>query len=227
MFLLMVLASVAHPAHSIDANFGDGARAMAERGQFFTGCPAKSSDKTKNVVGKWLVLTEETIQPTKLFVVKGRVVSKAKNEKYFFRNIPLQTGKYAKAQVRKVRTNTTARTESIANLNGIKYRFVEWGAYDFAITKFSMDGTILKMEVFGPADKAIPAYAHEISKERRHEEHGVLQIIRAGDFNADGELDLLLQYTSRATGLVLLLSDRKAATYSELRRATYYHDCER
>lgn len=228
-FIVLAAIYAAIPVYAAEVTTGTNEpEQIAKRGQTTTGCPEPVSKTKERVAGKWLALTDNTIQHTELFVVNGRLTSNTSAEKYYFKSIRLHVGLVPSAKVAKLRTGTTARTEYDIALNSSRYRFVEWGSWEFALKRLSPAGETLAIQVLGTENQAIPQEAYLVSKEARDSyEPGWVKIERAGDFNGDGVLDLLLSYQSKAAvGLKLWLSDPKSGKHlAPIVAVTAYSDC--
>lgn len=127
------------------------------------------------------------------------------------------------SKVTKLRTGTAVRTEHDIVLNSSRYRFIEWGSWEFALKRLSTAGETLA------ENQAIPRKAYFVSeKARDSDEPGWVKIERAGGFNGDGVLDLLLSYQSKAAvGLKLWLSDPKSGKpLAPILAVTAYSDYE-
>jgi len=204
-----------------------GEEQIAVRGQTPDGCPSTSSPKKESVEGSWLALTGTAVVVTELFVLEGKVVSDNLAERNFFKGIPLRVGPVANARIDERHVNTPARTEHDIKLGSSLYRFIAWSSWGFAIKTISLDGKELITEVFGGNGNDIPTIAYAQERDDPDNELGSLALIRAGDFNGDGVVDLLLQYSAKeATGLMLWLSDPKTGKHFEpFVSATEYYDC--
>lgn len=229
LFVLFAALSLASPLYAAEITTGSNdPEKIVKRGQTTTGCPEPGAKTKEPIAGKWLALTDRAIQHTVPFVVNGRVTSNSRGEKYYFTNISLQVGPVPIATITKMRTGTTAPTEYDIKLNSSRYRFIEWGSFGFAIKTLSPLGRTLATEVYGSENQRIPREAYSLSKEGRDSyDPGWVEIERAGDFNGDGVLDLLLRYQSKeAEGLTLWLSDPGSGKHLEpIVAATAYGDC--
>jgi hypothetical protein len=228
VFLFLFAASTVAYSAEITTGRND-VEKLAARGQTTTGCPEKLSSEKEVVVGNWLALTDSEIVPTKLFVVGGKVISEKPAEKYYFKDIPVLRGPIGQARTSKRDVNTAARTEYDIELGKSHYRFIEWGAWGFALITLSPSGREEYSEVYGSESNAIPHEAYEVTTGQRDEyEPGTLQVLKAADFNGDGVIDLLLKYWSKeAGGLKLWLSDPKTGRHGEpFVSPTEYSDCE-
>ncbi len=227
--VLLAHALFIGPAHASErASGGSEAQKMVVRGQTTSGCPEKPMRKRTALPGDWLALTETAVQPTRLWVDRARIVSERPSERYFFRDIPLGVGPITTARVKGLDVGSTARTEHDVALGNARYRFIEWGAFEFALVTLSSSGKATGAEFSHSEIKAIPPEAYSVTKEPRDiYEPGTLKILMAGDFNADGVPDLLLDYWSKeAGGLVLWLSDpRTGRHHAPFVAATRYSDC--
>lgn len=201
---------------------------IVERGQTTSGCRESSSKIKKPVIGKWFALTDIVIRPTNLYVHHGKVVSNNPREKYYFKGIPFRIGKIVKARFTRRNINTTARTEYSIVLSNSRYRFIEWGASGYALITISPSGKKLRTEIYGTVNNIIPPEAYIVTKEPRDSyDPGGVRLVKAGDFNRDGIVDLLLRYwVKEASGLVLWLSDPKTKRHLEpFDSPTEYSDC--
>jgi FG-GAP repeat len=195
-----------------------GSKVLAERGQTIDGCPKQPTASKRPIAGKWLALTDKHIISTKLFVVKGRVVSDDPNERFYFKDIALRVGQYTPSQVKARPTNTTARTEYAFSFGGKSYRFT-------ALSTVLPSGQTQLIQI--SRGDVIPREVYTASNTPREYDIGGMDVKRVGDFNGDGFPDLLLGYGSKeAGGLVLWLSDGKSGKYQEqIVSATEYSDC--
>lgn len=206
-----------------------GESVIAKQGQTTTGCPEEIPDNQKLTIGgAWLALGTDEIRPVKLYVSSSGVSSDKSDELYFFKDIPILAGKIVNGHITLSKINSTARSEYEVRLGALRYRFIEWGAGQFALQTLSPKGNIIKTHVFGTETGKIPPHVYQVTQEARdHYEPGTLSLLKAADFNADGKVDLLLEYWSKeAGGLTLLLSNPKAENYAEpYVSATVYSDC--
>lgn len=202
---------------------------IVERGQSPNGCPQKNSKRRTPLPGKWLALTPTAIHNANPFVVVNAVQSDKTDERFFFTGVPLKLGRIQIATITPIPTGTTARTEADIELGASRYRFVEWGggASEFALIPLGPSGKKKSLDVLGSSSQSIPQDAYLVSAEVRDYGFGSLEVVRAGDFNGDGIVDLLLGYqTKEAEGLVLWLSDPVSKKHMEpLVSPTMYTDC--
>jgi hypothetical protein len=210
----------------------DGPQQLAQRGQSPSGCPDTEAKGRFDLSGEWLSLTDTSIQSAKPFVLDNKITSSNSDEKYFVAGIPLRTGTTPSATVRPRQTGTTARTQYDIQLGPLQYRFIEWGAFAFALKRRTSSGAVESTEVYTLIDDdgkdTIPKYAYAPNnKPRTNEDPGILKLLRAGDFNGDGVVDLLLYYESKeAGGLILWLSDPASKKHvAPIIVPTWYGDC--
>jgi hypothetical protein len=225
------IISMSSTTSAAEMTIGSGEDAViVVRGQTASRCPTKQSGKKKLPVGgKWLALSSDEIRPTKLFVNSDGVSSNRSDESYFFRGIPILAGAVVNGRIDHRKINTSARSEYDITLGKQRYRFIEWGAIESALQLLSPEGKVTKTYFSDSETKTIPPHAYKISKEiRDNYEGGTMGLIRAGDFNGDGKVDLLIGYSVKeADGLMLWLSDPKTGNYVEpYASATEYGDCE-
>ena len=166
-----------------------GESVIAKQGQTTTGCPEEIPDNQKLTIGgAWLALGTDEIRPVKLYVSSSGVSSDKSDELYFFKDIPILAGKIVNGHITLSKINSTARSEYEVRLGALRYRFIEWGAGQFALQTLSPKGNIIKTHVFGTETGKIPPHVYQVTQEARdHYEPGTLSLLKAADFNADGK----------------------------------------
>jgi hypothetical protein len=228
--LIASLGSLASAGIELTTGSGRGPQRLAESGQSPSGCPDPSLNSRAELDGKWLALTDTTLRRANPYVIDNQVTSGKSDEKFFFSEVPLHAGVVHVATTEPIRTGTTARTELEIKLGAARYRFIEWGAFTFALQTLTVSGGIKSTEVYSDVDslQAIPKDAYVVtSRPRTSEDPGTLDLIRAGDFNNDGVVDLLLRYEDKeAGGLILWLSEPGSERHqAPIVSATWYGDC--
>jgi hypothetical protein len=201
---------------------------IVERGQSPSGCPDSTSKRKERLSGKWLALTPTVVREAEPFVTANAVTSSKADERFYFTGVPLRVGEVQNATIKQMPTGTTARTEVEIRLGALRYRFIEWGAFSFALRTLAASGKNHSLEVHGAEGPSIPKEAYVATAEPRDGyDAGTLEVIRAGDFNADDVVDLLLRYQSKeAGGLVLWLSNPESRRHMEpVVSPTWYGDC--
>ncbi len=206
---------------------GDEKAKIVKRGQSPSGCPDTIAKTRSSLSGMWLALTPTEIRNAKPFVLGNAVQSNNSDERFFFTGVPLKVGPVQAAIVNSLKTGTTARTEVDIKIGVSRYRFVEWGAWEFALLTLGPSGNRVSIEISGSHSQSIPKEAYIASSESRDYDQGSMKVVQVGDFNGDGIVDLLLGYNAKeAEGLVLWLSDPMSKRHTEpITSPTAYFDC--
>jgi hypothetical protein len=201
---------------------------IVERGQSPSGCSDKKSKRRLPLPGRWLALTPTEIRNSKPYVILNSVSSSKSDERYFVAGLPLKAGAIQTTTLQPRPSKSTARTEVDIKFGTSRYRFVEWGAWNFALIAVGPSGKKISIETSDPSNDSIPKEAYIASAQPRDiYDVGAMTIVQAGDFTGDGVIDLLMSYQSKeAQGLVLWLSDPVSKRHSEpVTSPTAYFDC--
>ena len=196
-WLLIGYVLISSKLHAMEITTGGiEPKQILERGQSPSGCSDKTSKGRLPLLGQWLALTPKAIQNANPFVIANAVKSSKSDERFFFTGIPLKVGPIQNFTVNHRLSGTTARTEADIKLGASRYRFIEWGggASEFALMTLGPSGNQKSLEIPGSSSQSIPEDAYLVSAEARDYGFGSLEVVRAGDFNGDGIVDLLLGY---------------------------------
>ena len=215
---LVVIASMLVSAAVFSATPG-----IAVRGQNDGGCATdQESGPSAIVPGKWLAMSSRSIQPTILQKVKGVLRTENQDNEYFFNNLSLTTGEIDFATVKVKSTSRYFLEEWFISWRGRHFIFRKLG-FDFELTEHSKTGRIISRKGRFPSQANLRNAVEEYDSE-----YGEwLSVKRAGDFNGDGRLDLLLSYREKeAHGLALQLSDKRSGSFVEVANSpTEFTDC--